>query len=456
MSIPMQDSAFSLLPPLLAIIIAIWRKNALFALLSGLILCYLMINQLNPIAGMTESALGIFNVFSSIGNTYIVSFSLLIGALVALMNQSGAVNGFIEGLARLNLVKNSRHAALLPTMIGTSIFTDTNLSMFTAGMASQKLFDKHQLSRAKLAYLIDSTCAPISILFLINGWGAFVLGLLDGYSFDDPVGILIGTISYNVYAIIAVLLAYYTAFSGKLFGPLKHATSLTTSPKDNIETISPAYIMWLPLATLMVLTITLLFVTGDGDFRKGSGSFSVFWSIVSSLCLLIVLILMNKLLTVKQVVSISFVGMKKMLAPVSILVLSFAFGSAIKLLGTGLYVSQLLNVELPLILMAPILFIAAGIMAFATGTSWGTFAVLVPIAVPIAQQSGLPIEFLVAAVLGGGIFGDHASPISDTTVVASMASGCDHFEHVKTQLPYTLIAAFVTIIIYALIGLSFT
>lgn len=455
MSALMQDSALSLLPPLVAIVIAIWRRNALLALCSGIILCYLMVNQYNPITAITESTLGVVNVFSSLGNTYIVSFSLLIGALVALMNKSGAINGFIESLASLNLVKNKRHAAIFPTILGSTIFTDTNLSMFTAGMASQKLFDKHKISRAKLAYLIDSTCAPISILFLINGWGAYVLGLLDGYSFDDPVGILIGTIGYNFYAIIAVALAYYTAFSGKVYGPLKYATSSKVTEQDTTTKLAPGYVMWLPLLILLLLTFTLLFITGDGDIRKGSGSFSVFFAILLSLVLLIILILKNKLLSLSQVRVTAFNGIKKMFSPVSILILSFAFGSAIKLLGTGLYVSQLLNVELPLYLLAPILFIAAGIMAFATGTSWGTFAILVPIAVPIALESGLPVEFLVAAVLGGGVFGDHASPISDTTVVASIASGCDHFEHVKTQLPYALLAAISTLIIYTLIGLTF-
>ena len=224
----MQDSPLSLLPPLVAIVIAIWRKNALLALLAGVFLCFLMIEQWDVILGVKSSVIGIAGVFSSTGNNYIITFSLLIGALITLMNQSGAVNGFIRNLAKLKLVKSSRQASLLPTIIGTSIFTDTNLSMFTACMASQKLFDEHKLSRARLAYLIDSTCAPISILFLINGWGAYVLGLLDGYQFDDPVGILIGTVGYNFYAIIAVLLAYYTAYSGKVFGPMRTAESIVT------------------------------------------------------------------------------------------------------------------------------------------------------------------------------------------------------------------------------------
>jgi len=452
----MQDSPLSLLPPLVAIIIAIWRRNALLALFCGVLLSFIMGANWQPIEGIKDGAYGIANVFSSLGNTYIVIFSLLIGALVRLLNQSGAVNGFIKHLNNLNLVKSRRQASLLPTIIGTSIFTDTNLSMFTAGMASQKLFDKHGLSRAKLAYLLDSTCAPISILFLINGWGAYVLGLLDGYQFSDPVGILIGTIGYNFYAIVAVALAYYTAYSGKVFGPLKYAESIQkTVLHEHVEKTAPAKVMWLPLTLLLAITLGLLWITGNGDIRSGSGSFSVFWAIVSSFIILVLLIIFYKLLSLKEISVNSITGIKHMAPAVAILILSFAFGDAIKALGTGLYVSQWLNVEVPLFLMAPILFTVAAVMAFATGTSWSTFAILIPIAIPIAQQSGLPIEFLVAAVLGGGIFGDHASPISDTTVVASIASGCDHFEHVKTQLPYALFAAIVTLIIYIIIGLGF-
>jgi Na+/H+ antiporter NhaC len=255
---------------------------------------------------------------------------------------------------------------------------------------------------------------------------------------------------------VAVILAYYTAFSGRVFGPLKHAESLVSeSNQSTVEHVAPAHIMWLPMITLLVGTFILLWVTGDGDIRRGSGAFSVFWSVVSALILLVLLIIYHKIMSVPKIINAMITGIKYMSPAVAILVLSFAFGDAIKALGTGVYVSQLINVEVPLFLMAPILFIAAAFMAFATGTSWGTFAILIPIAVPIAQQSGLPIEFLVAAVLGGGIFGDHASPISDTTVVASIASGCDHFEHVKTQLPYALVGAVITLLAYILIGLSF-
>lgn len=453
----MQDSALTLLPPVAAIIIAIWRKNALFALFSGLWLCFFIHSEFAFLQGSIDTLASITNVFSSLGNIYIVSFSLLIGALIGLMNQSGAVNGFIQSLTQLNLVTNKRRVSLLPTVIGSSIFTDTNLSMFSAGMASQKLFDQNQLSRARLAYFIDSTCAPISILLLINGWGAYVLGLLDGHDLSDPVGVLIATIGFNFYAIIAVGLAYYTAISGKVFGPMKHASSIVQNDNSQLNdssNIAKARVMWLPMAALLTVTFALLYYTGNGDIRRGSGSFSVFWAIISALVILLVFVNYYRLLSIKQQLSTAYQGIKKMFPVVAILILSFAFGDGIKLLGTGLYISELISPDVPLFLIAPLIFIAAGLMAFATGTSWGTFAVLIPIAVPIAAQTGIPVPMLIAAVLGGGIFGDHASPISDTTIVASLASGCDHFEHVKTQLPYALFGGLLSLICYALYGLT--
>ncbi|OUS23294.1 sodium:proton antiporter [Thalassotalea sp. 42_200_T64] len=449
----MQDTALTLLPPALAIVIAIWRKNAILALLSGLFLCFLLLENWNPLTAAMQSVAEIAQVFSSTGNAQIIAFSLLIGALVELMNRSGAVQGFIEHLSNLSLVKTKRQATLLPTIVGTSIFTDTNLSMFSAGMASQKLFDQHGISRAKLAFLIDSTCSPISVLFLINGWGAYLLGLLDGYNLDDPIGVLLGTLSYNFYAIIAVFLAYYTAYSGKVYGPMANSESAVI-PQQTTERVktAKARVMWIPMLSLLAITLTLLWITGDGDIRRGSGSFSVFSAIVSSLMMLILMIFGYQLLSLKELSQGFIKGIGNMLPAVTILVLSFAFGDAIKGLGAGTYVSSLITSDFPLILIAPLIFLAAGLMAFSTGTSWGTFALLIPIAVPIALETGLPVPFLVGAVLSGGVFGDHASPISDSTVVASIASGCDHFEHVKTQLPYTIFAAILTIIGFCIVG----
>ncbi|TRX66542.1 sodium:proton antiporter [Carboxylicivirga sp. M1479] len=452
----MPENSISLLPPLVAILIALWRKNALIALLSGVILSWVMVNNWNILHGLGETVTSIVSTFQSTSQFYIITFSLLIGALVKLLNTSGSVNGFIRLLRRAKLVTNKKSAALLPTLIGTSIFTDTNLSMFTAGMASQQLFDKYKLSRARLAYLIDSTCAPVSILFLINGWGAYILGLLEGFNLDNPVKVLIGTLAFNFYPIIALFLAYYTAISGKVYGPMKQSnTKAISTTQTDEQKIAPASVMWLPLLALLLITLLLLWHTGNGDLRQGAGAFSVFWAIIMSLFISISLILFKRLLTIRQVFKISLLGLKDMLPAVSILVLSFTFGDAIKALGTGIFVSELMSMQVSTILITPVIFIIAAVMAFATGSSWGTYAILIPIALPVAFSSGLPIPFVLAAVLGGGIFGDHASPISDTTVVASIASGCKHYEHVKTQLPYALIGAGISLLLYIALGFFF-
>lgn len=451
------EGFWTLLPPVVAILIAVWKRNAILALTTGIVLTWMLNAQLDVIQGTQDTFGNLWDVVSSDGNRRIIIFSLLIGALLALMKQSGGVNAFVERLAQKRLVTNQRQASLLPSIIGTSIFTDTNLSMFTAGIASQSLFDKFGMSRARLAFILDSTCSPISILLLVNGWGAYVLGLLDGYQLSDTVGVLIDTIFFNFYPIIILVMVYYTAFSTRVFGPMKSSVANSFNqgseelddPMLAVKATKARYLV-IPLFGICFVTIALLLYSGNGDIRKGSGSWSVMWAVISCYAILMVMLLKDKVFDVKKALTISASGMKDLLPVVVILVLSFAFGDAVKAFGTGTFVSELLGSEFPLLLVAPLLFVTAGVMAFATGTSWGTFAVLIPIAIPLAASTGLEPAFLVAAVLGGGIFGDHSSPISDSTIVASMASGCDHIEHVKTQLPYNLVAGALTLIGYVI------
>jgi len=448
------NDAYTLIPPIVAIVIAVWRKNAITALAVGVTLTWLMNSGFAPWQGLKDTTLGLYSVVTGEGNRRIIIFSLLIGALLTLMKRSGGIERFIEMLANKNWVTNRRQASLLPSVIGTSIFTDTNLSMFTAGIASQSLFDKYGLSRARLAFLIDSTCSPVSILLLVNGWGAYVLGLLDGYELTDTVGILIDTIFFNFYPIIILVFVYYTAITTNVYGPLRQSKANVFSEQSpsqavvsQVNTGKSSYLV-LPMVMICILTIGLLFYSGEGDIRRGSGSWAVMWAVIISFITLVLMLLKDRVFDAKTLLTHSIDGVKELLPVVIILVLSFAFGDAVKAYGTGTYVSQLVGQSFPLMLIAPVLFVTAGIMAFATGTSWGTFAVLIPIAIPLSISTGLPPSFLVAAVLGGGIFGDHSSPISDSTIIASMASGCDHIEHVKTQLPYNLVAAAIAMLGY--------
>lgn len=452
----------TIVPPLAAIAVALWRKNALLALAFGLWLTYFLASDFSPVQSVTGTLNGLWETVSSTGNLRIIIYSLLVGSLLVVIERSGGLNAFVDRVTGRNWVNSPKKAALVPTTIGSFIFTDTNLSLFSAGMASQTLFERFQMSRARLAYLIDSTCAPISVLILINGWGAYILGLLEGQNVENGVGVLIDTIVFNFYALIAVTLAYYTAISGRVYGPMKHSALYSDNvDEQSSEQSAKAYpssksrYFFLPLAVMIALTFVLLWWTGDGDIRKGSGSLSVLWAVIASFVLLIIMVLSNKAMTAKAVAVASFDGFKNMAVVVGILILSFAFGDAVKAYGTGIYVSSLMSTDLPLLTIAPVIFLTAAAMAFATGSSWSTFAVLIPIAIPTAAATGLPPAFLVAAVLGGGIFGDHASPISDTTVVASLASKCDHIEHVKTQLPYALFGGILAIVLYVIVGMFY-
>lgn len=456
-----EPSILTIVPPLVAIFVAIWRKNALLALAVGLWLTYFLKTDYSLVGSVVDSGANLWNTVNSTGNFRIIVYSLLIGCLLQIMKQSGGIQAFVDGVTGKSLVNSRAKAALVPTTIGSVIFTDTNLSLFSAGMASQKLFERFNMSRAKLAYLIDSTCAPISVLVLINGWGAYILGLIEAQNITNGVGILIDTLMFNFYALIAVALAYFTAVSGKTFGPLSNGTLYTQPKLAGDERVdvgegkvvgTKASYFYVPLILMVVTTFALLWYTGDGDLRKGSGSFSVLWAIVTAIIVASVMVLTCKALTFEKWVAACLTGLKEMFPVVMILVLSFAFGDAVKSFGTGVYVSSVMSTDLPLLLVAPVIFLTAAAMAFSTGSSWSTFAILIPIAIPTAAATGLPPAFLVAAVLGGGIFGDHASPISDTTVVASIASDCDHIEHVKTQLPYALFAGVVTIVLYLAIG----
>ena len=456
-----EPTVLTIVPPLVAIFVAVWRKNALLALAVGLWLTYFLKTDFSLIDSVVDSGANLWNTVNSTGNFRIILYSLLIGCLLQIMKQSGGIQAFVDGVTGKSLVNSRAKAALVPTTIGSVIFTDTNLSLFSAGMASQTLFERFNMSRAKLAYLIDSTCAPISVLVLINGWGAYILGLIEAQNITNGVSILIDTLMFNFYALIAVALAYFTAVSGKTFGPLSNGT-LYTQPKlagdeqtdvvdDKIVGTRASY-FYVPLLLMVATTFALLWHTGDGDLRKGSGSFSVLWAIVTAIMVVSIMVLTSKALTFEKWLGACKTGLIEMFPVVMILVLSFAFGDAVKAFGTGIYVSGIMSTDLPLLLVAPVIFLTAAAMAFSTGSSWSTFAILIPIAIPTAAATGLPPAFLVAAVLGGGIFGDHASPISDTTVVASIASDCDHIEHVKTQLPYALFGGVVTIVLYMVIG----
>ncbi len=451
----------SVLPPLIAIIVVLWRKEVIIALLVAVFSSELLLASQEHSNVVFYAFIGfierIITVFSSSGNTRLLIFSLLIGALLAYVRNSGGVTALVNKLVRKGVAKSKRQVGAVTMLTGIVIFIESNLSMLTAGLLTRDLFDKFKMSRARLAFIIDSTSAPICILILLNGWGAYVLGLLNNYELgQSSISVLWGTIPYNFYAIIAILMVAYTVITDKTYGPMKRSELMLHKQNVNHEQylqeelIQPTKVrfMLVPLISMICSMFFFMYWTGNGDITQGSGSKSVLYATCFALVIAYLLLLVSKRYSHQELVKVGFEGLSELLPLVTIVLFSLALGSSLKELGTGLYIASFVGENLPLIFIVPMLFVIGGIISFSTGTSWGTFAILIPIGVPLIQALGLPPSLVIAAILGGGIFGDHCSPISDTTCVSAIASGCDLLEHVKTQLPYAIFGGTFAFIAY--------
>jgi Na+/H+ antiporter NhaC len=329
------------------------------------------------------------------------------------------------------------------------------MSVLTAGISSQALFDRFKMSRVRLAYIIDATCAPISVLILLNGWGAAILGYLKLTGVDDPVAVMVGSIGFNFYAIMTLIIVYYTVISGRVHGPMKtmEKEAVLTKSSEQLPTASKKrYMLW-PLLLMISCMLLFMYLTGDGDLRQGSGAESVLWSVILATLLVFALLRFDAKKSTKELMQQSFVGMGHLLPLVTLVLLAFALSGAMGDLKTGEFVATAIGDFIPVWAIPALVFVLSGFIAFTTGTSWGTFGILIPIAIPLAVTLGISPALVLGAVLGGSVFGDHASPISDTTVVASLAAGCDLLDHVRTQLPYALVAGGISVVFYLLAGI---
>jgi len=449
----------SVLPPLVAIVVVFWKKEVILALLLAILSaeCLLLINAGQSLWLMPIEAIErIVSVASDTGNLRILLFSVLIGGVLSLMRDSGGLSAMVQRLVDSGIATSARRAAGLTFCTGVMVFIESNLSVLTSGILARGLFDKFNMSRARLAYIIDSTSAPVCILILLNGWGAFVLALLEQYELPaSSASILWGTVPLNLYAIITLLLVIYTIVTGRTHGAMANEEAKVAETDSEVASYPPskARFMLLPLLTLVVSMLGFMWWTGQGVLAQGSGSRSVLYATLLSMVVASVLLITHRQMNHHQVVRSAFTGMGEILPLVTIVLLSLTLGASLKVLGTGVFVAGVVGEHLPLTLIVPVLFITGAVISFTTGTSWGTFAILIPIGVPLIQTLGLPPSLVIAAILGGGIFGDHCSPISDTTAVSSLAAGCDLLTHVKTQLPYALLAGGLTVVLYWIISM---
>ena len=458
----------SVLPPVLAIVLAIWTKQVYLSLAGGLWLAWTMLSEWNPLSGIAASIQGAVDVLGS--DAQVILFTLVIGALIATVEASGGVRGFVRFLERNKWVDSAKRSQLLAWATGMVIFIESNITVLVAGSVARPLFDRYKSSREKLAYIIDSTSAPICILIPMNAWGAYNLGILEGLGVENALMVFLNSILLNFYAIVAVLIVVAVILWGIDIGPMRKAEERTlrgellwpdSTPMIDEEILSPTPVekvephalnMIVPIAGMVLFMPLGLYITGGGDLSAGSGSTSVLWSVLFALGLSWIMLLIQGAFRTEELVRIGLKGAGGLVPLALILLLALALGDVVDVLGTGIYVAQVTAGIMPNYIYLPLIFLVSGGIAFSTGTSWGTFAIMLPIAVPAAATLGLPLAPFVAATLSGGVFGDHCSPISDTTIISSMAAATDHIDHVRTQLPYALVGGAIATICFGLLG----
>ena len=455
----MSAEWLSVLPPIVAIAVVLWRREVILALVLAVFTSEFLL-QTNLLSGVGLAGIATLErtaaVFGDPDNARILVFAIMIGALMAYMRQSGGVTALVNSLVNRGIARNGRQASLLTSFTGVVVFVESNLSVLTAGILSRGLFDRFGLSRAKLAYIIDSTSAPICILIMLNAWGAYILALLGNYEFEQTTAaVLWGTIPLNFYALVTLIIVFYTAWTGKIYGPLARSEARAhdeAAAELQAEPSHPLY-MIAPLLAMIAGMVGFMLWTGNGVLAEGSGSRSVLYAVSLACLVAYLMMLASRRFSHLDLVKIGFDGMAELLPLVTIVLVSLALGASLRDLGTGTFIAGLAGEFLPRFLVVPMLFLAGALISFSTGTSWGTFAILIPIGMPMVAVMGLPPSLVLAAILGGGIFGDHCSPISDTTCVSSIAAGCDLLEHVRTQLPYALTAGAITLLLYLAVGL---
>jgi len=462
----------SVLPPLLALALAIFTRQVYVSLFLGIWLGQAILVDFHPIKALVGSVDAMVAVFEDPGRTKIILLSAMIGAFLTFTQFSGGMKGLVDWLTRRGWVTTRRSAGVLAWGIGTALFIEANVGVYVSGPVSRPIFDRLRISREKLAYILDATAASIATLVPINSWGAYLLGLLEAQHVEDPLRALAGSIPFDFYPILTVVLALTVVLTGKDFGAMREAERRVREEgkllRDGAEPLVATDVLMLeakpgvpararnmvvPVLVILVTVFAGLYVTGGGAVMNGDGSTAVFWAIVVSLLVAAIGYRAQKILTVNELTDLFMRGVGGLFPIVLLLMLAFVIGDTCQTIGTGLYIARLADAGAPAFVLPAVLFLVSAVMSFATGPSWGTWAIMFPIAVPMITLSGLNSGLTLGALLGGAVFGDHCSPISDSTIISSMAAATDHIDHVRTQLPYAVSVAVACVFLYLILGL---
>ena len=446
----MENFGFlSILPIIIAVAMAIKTKNVILSLFSSVFAGVMILTNYNLLT-TTKVLMGEYflNQLTDSYNAGVIILMLFIGGFIELMMRSGGAYAFAQSVGKF--INSKTKAQLAAYLAGIVIFFSDLGTPLIVGPIFSPFFKKLKISKEKLAFILDSTSSPIAVLVPFIGWGVFIIGLLQkefeslGLNISDYEA-FVKSIPFNIYPILALTIIPSLALLKLDFGPMKKAEEelsdkeleIVEKKEYIVENAKPIYV-WLPI---LVLLITLLVMLGyDFMFKRFSGS--EFRAALSSgylyaAAVLTILMLINKSKSFNEIFSIYITGVSKMTQIAIILILAWSLGTINKNLGSASYIIHFIkSINLSAGFIPAIAFILGCIISFATGSSWGTYSIMIPIVIPMALTLGTPLYITIGAILSGGLFGDHCSPISDTTILASAGSGCKHLDHVRTQIFY--------------------
>lgn len=471
----MYATFWSLVPPLVAIILALITKEVFSSLFVGIVTGALFYTNFNVkeaflvmVTNQTEGGL-----LSNVADSYnggILIFLVVLGVLVALMNKAGGSAAY--GRWASSVIRTRKGALLSTFLLGVVVFVDDYFNCLTVGSVMRPVTDTHNVSRAKLAYIIDATAAPVCIIAPISSWAAAVSGVVEGY---NGLKLFIRAIPYNFYALLTIVTMITLTLLNFDFGPMyQHEhnaqvkNDLFTTAARPFENAADVKVtgkggvidLVLPVIILIICCIIGMIYTGgffDGTsfvdaFAGCDASIALALGSVAALILTFVLYIPRRVLKFSEFMECLPEGFRAMVPAILILTFAWTLSGITGLLGADVFVAGILDSSKGMLhMMLPVIvFVIAVFLAFSTGTSWGTFGILLPIVVPILDPSSELMVITVAATLAGAVAGDHCSPISDTTIMASTGAQCDHINHVSTQLPYSIMVAIVSAINYVL------
>ncbi len=471
----MYATAWSLVPPLVAIILALITKEVFSSLFVGILTGALFYTNFNIkeaflVIVTDKTGGGLLANVSDSSNGGILIFLVVLGVLVALMNKAGGSAAY--GKWASSVIKTRKGALLSTFLLGVLVFVDDYFNCLTVGSVMRPVTDTHQVSRAKLAYIIDATAAPVCIIAPISSWAAAVSGVVEGY---NGLELFIRAIPYNFYALLTIVTMITLTLLNFDFGPMylhEHnaqvKNDLYTTDARPFENAADTEVtgkggvidLVLPVIILIICCVIGMIYTGgffEGEtfvnaFANCDASIALALGSAAALILTFIMYIPRRVLKFHEFMECLPEGFRAMVPAILILTFAWTLSGITGLLGADVFVADLLDSSKGVLhLMLPVIvFLIAVFLAFSTGTSWGTFGILLPIVVPILDPSSEMMVITVAATLAGAVAGDHCSPISDTTIMASTGAQCDHINHVSTQLPYAILVAAVSAVNYIL------